>query len=244
VVNLKIEAKLFTLLMVVILGTVLVGLYAHNLTSHKTEPSRTFNKTANSSSISSTVQTTTSSVETTTILSNSLLVFQEAGLTNGTKWQIKLSTNMTTGGLTKAQTTNEINFTVIPGLYYYTVREVSGYNLPGSYPLRNQGYLNVSNGGIVSVIPGVFVRCLSNCNGSMQTLSFKESGLPQGMNWSVDVDGIIQVSNTVFVNFTEPVSAHTYQISAVSEYDPYPNQARVFLSSGSSIYTTAVTFVK
>lgn len=228
-----------------LVSLLLIGAYAYTGLHYPGRVPTSFNRTVNST-------TSTSSVSTTTIAAMQTQAFKELGLPIGTTWYVQLGTNLTSGAVESGvadqrlvhlnSTAGYINFTVPAGIYYYTIREVPGYNLM-YYQLRNQGYLNVT-GGYGSTQSAAFVQCTSDCNASTQTVSFERFGLPVDTEWSVNVNGTTESSNSLFINFTEPLGQHPYEVSPVSNYRAYPSQSSVNLTSGSSIYTVSITFVK
>lgn len=269
---------IFIIYLLIVLGVLVFAVYSFSLLSHyRVIKTPLFNVTYNSTSTvnfttsvnatstvnpfnSSTVSTT---VPATTTISQSQYreSFQEFGLPFGTTWYVQLGANITNGTVESGianqnsgytnYSTGFINFTVPAGIYYYTVKEIPGYDLI-DYPLRNQGYANVSsnvenNGwegepsaaGWQYALQGTFVPCGSNCNASTQTLSFERFGPIGGDIWSVTVDNDTQTSNSYFINFTEPLGMHSYTISNVSGATAYPQQGLVNLTIGSGTYTVS-----
>ena len=222
-------------------AVLLAGIFAYSVISHyqvirPLVPS-------NNTTVTTTIQSTIPS-------GYNLVQFQEYGLPLGTRWYVQLGSSFKDGVLQQGiadtkigtinSTTGYINFTVPSGMYYYTVKQVPGYNLV-NYQFRDQGYVNVSPQGY-HTITGMFVKCSTNCNSSTQTLSFQAFGLPAGTNWSVTVDGATNTSDSLFVNFTEPLGTHNYAISQANGHAAYPSNGTVNMTSNSSIYSVAAVF--
>ena len=76
--------------------------------------------------------------------------------------------------------------------------------------------------------------------GTGYPLSFKESGLPAGMDWSVTANGISQESNTPSISVVEPNGTYAYTVGAVSGYTASPSSGSVTVNGASQ--TVAITF--
>ena len=76
--------------------------------------------------------------------------------------------------------------------------------------------------------------------GTGYPLSFKESGLPAGTDWSVTANGISQESNTPSISVVEPNGTYAYTVGAVSGYTASPSSGSVTVNGASQ--TVAITF--
>ncbi|MCL5963976.1 MAG: protease pro-enzyme activation domain-containing protein, partial [Candidatus Thermoplasmatota archaeon] len=152
------------------------------------------------------------------------VTFTESGLPNGTNW------NVTLNGTTKSSTTGTITFTEVNGTYSYTVSNVSGYMtspLSGSVTVKGK---NAS-------VPVTFTPVVSP---SKYAVTFTESGLPNGTNWSVTLSGKTQSSTTGTVTFTEVNGTYSYTVSNVSGYTVTPLSGSVTVSGKNA--SVPVTF--
>jgi hypothetical protein len=89
---------------------------------------------------------------------------------------------------------------------------------------------------VVAVVGGLFatgVLKLSSGGGTTVTyaVTFTESGLPLGTNWSVDLNGTISSSVGTTIVFSEPAGSYGFTVSAVLGYYPDPVSGTVTVSS-------------
>jgi hypothetical protein len=107
------------------------------------------------------------------------VTFTETGLPAGTNWTVRVSAlwgaEGTRGG-GKTSSSSSITFSLTNGTYLYHIRQVPGYSVAtGSF-----GWFNVS-GSPPATIAVRFVPLVT------YTVTFQESGLPAGTNWTVGV---------------------------------------------------------
>jgi len=74
-------------------------------------------------------------------------------------------------------------------------------------------------------------------------VTFKETGLPSGTGWAVEVDGATMDSSTSAVGFTAASGNLTYRVNHVAGYYVTPTNTST-ISVGSSDLTVPITFVK
>ena len=121
----------------------------------------------------------------------------ERGLPAGTNWSAKM------GNATAYSTTTQVVFTEPNGTYAYTVYAVPGY------------VTNVSSGNLtVKGKP-------SSTNVTFDPtylLTFVETGLPNGTNWSVKIAGKAVSSTSPNVTFVKPNGTYAYTIGGVPGY--------------------------
>jgi YVTN family beta-propeller protein len=99
------------------------------------------------------------------------VTFRQSGLAGGTSWSVNLS------GSVEISSSTSIVFTEQNGTYHYLVGVVSGYTAsPGS------GYANITGGNLSVQVT------YSNASG-LVPLTFRESGLTAGTNWSIVLRG-------------------------------------------------------
>ncbi|MDE1871700.1 MAG: hypothetical protein KGI06_05685 [Candidatus Micrarchaeota archaeon] len=223
-------------------AALLAGIYAYTATSHYVNVQKpVLNQIPNVTSIPANATS-----------ANQVVRFREYDLPLGTKWYVQVTGDngiYTGSGVSDTSlghlnyTTGYINLTVPAGIYYYTIKEMPGYNMV-DYQVRNQGYVNVSATSGSKLLIGMFVPCTQGCAYSNQTISFEQLGLPVGTQWSINVDGVSQTSNTLFINFTEPVGIHYYSVSGIPGYGTYPVNGNADLVFGSNTYSVFVSFAK
>ncbi|HUI38812.1 MAG TPA: YncE family protein [Thermoplasmata archaeon] len=127
--------------------------------------------------------------------------FRESGLAKGTSWSIVLN------GTERSSTGDTIGFAEPNGSYDYSVPEVAGY---------------------ASVGPGNATVAAAKVNVSIRfdllfSLSFDESGLPDGTSWTVTVTtpGVGVLSKSALsgpIVFAEPNGSYDYQIDPIGGY--------------------------
>jgi phospholipase C len=150
------------------------------------------------------------------------ITFSETGLRSGTNWSI------TVGSLTESSTQTYINFHLANGSYAYGVANVANYSRPPT------GSFTVTGGGFS--VPSRF-------NLVLYRVTFTESRLPIGTNWSVTVGSLTESSTLTFINFHLANGSYTYFVTNVANYSRTP--AGSFAVIGNNPVLTAVfTLVK
>lgn len=129
-----------------------------------------------------------------------MATFSESSLPGGTNWYVNLSNGQSLSSASSSMSTHLPN-----GTYEYTIATSD----KAYKPEQSMGSIYV-NGGIVTKT--VAFKEVT------QTISFKESGLPAGMDWSVTLNGATESSTTSYVNFTEPNGTYTYSIQSLTGY--------------------------
>lgn len=149
--------------------------------------------------------------------------FLESGLPEGTSWTVTL------GGVILSATAPTVDFSVPNGSYAYEIGGLGGWH---QTTLPHTGSVLVAGSSVIEVTL-VFSQVL-------YALTFSESGLPVGANWSVWVGSTVHYSTGASIVFEVANGTATYSIFGVSSYSP----ARVFgsvaiVGSGSAV---AVSF--
>jgi YVTN family beta-propeller protein len=152
------------------------------------------------------------------------VTFTESGLLPGTSWSLTLN------GTEGSSTTNSIQFEESNGAYSFTIGSVSGYN-----PNPPAGHLNV-NGSAVALsitfatsVPGAYL------------LSFTETGLPGGTNWSVEVGSSTHFSTGSLVEFEEMNGTYDYRVGGIGGYTDSPPSGEVNISGKAANLDVAFT---
>jgi hypothetical protein len=120
--------------------------------------------------------------------------FTEVGLPSGTTWTV------TVGASTASSDLNTIVFYLPNGTYSFTVGNVGGFS-----PTPHSGSV-VVNGAPVSVPVG-FTR-------GTYLVTFAETGLPSGKEWSVALGGDLETGSGTTIAFFEPNGTYTYLVQS------------------------------
>lgn len=129
------------------------------------------------------------------------VTFAESGLPNGTAWAVTLE------GSVVRTSTDEVTASEPNGTLSYSISGVPGWH---QSTLRYSGNLTV-NGGPVSEPNLLFARVT-------YSVTFTETGLPDGVSWSVALAGSPVPSTTDSLLFTEPNGSYTFTVGPVAGY--------------------------
>ena len=154
-----------------------------------------------------------------------IVTFGQRGLPSGIMW------NITLDGSAQSSTGNSIEFSVPNGTYSYTVGSVPGYT-----PSPSSGSVTV-NGAAVDVPTITWTQVI-------YTVTFAESGLPTGTNWTVAVAGTTVSSTTGRITLQEPNGTYGYVITPIAGYSTtYRGQVTVDGNNPTvAVMFTAVTY--
>jgi YVTN family beta-propeller protein len=137
----------------------------------------------------------------------------ETGLPAGTNWSVTLN------GTPMSSTSTTILFSEPSGTYGYTVGAVAGYT-----PNPSSGSVPVS--GAAASLPITFT---ANSSGGY-AVTFTETGLATGTNWTVTLNSVPKSSTTTTVVFTEPDGTYPYTVTSMSADTPTPSSGSVPVS--------------
>jgi hypothetical protein len=130
------------------------------------------------------------------------VTFNETGLAPGTNWNISIN------GSALMSNVSSVNFTLgNGGVYPYSIGAVAGYTL------------NPTNGSVT--VDGSAVTVLVNFTSisNPYSLTFSETGLPSGQEWSVGVSDVGTLSTlTKKLGFTVPNGTFNYSIAPIGGY--------------------------
>jgi YVTN family beta-propeller protein len=119
----------------------------------------------------------------------------ESGLPTGDRWWINV-----TGGAAAVSNNSSLSFEEPNGNYSFSVTSSDRtYSCPG-------GSFSVSNAGTSESIV---------CSRVTYLVSFTETGLPAGTNWSVTLGGVALRSTESSVTFPEPNGTYAYEVGAL-----------------------------
>ncbi len=122
------------------------------------------------------------------------VTFTESGLPGGTTWSVAVN------GTPQRSTTSTIEFREPNGTYTYSIGAIAGYS--ATY----HGQVTVNGAPTSEAI--AFTRVA-------YAVTFTESGLPSGTNWSVTVNGTTHSSLSGSIGFMEPNGTYAYSIADV-----------------------------
>lgn len=152
------------------------------------------------------------------------VTFSETGLAAGTNWQVTLN------GTTLPSSTSAIVFEEANGSYPFSIPAVTGYA-----PSPASGSVTVDGSAQGQ---GIAFSAVA----SSYTLSFVESGLTAGTQWTVQVGTSIQSSTTAWVNFTEAPGTYGYEIGAIAGFTSSPTSGSTTVLDSNT--TVPVAFTK
>lgn len=155
------------------------------------------------------------------------LTYPETGLPAGTLWTLWFNGTNLFGRVRDeyASTTSTIVVTAANGTYYLEVPATSGY-----WPHPNR--LTVIAGGPSQGPLIVFSK--------LYTVTFTETGLPAGTNWSVALDGEVQSSTSTSLFFLE--TNGTYRFFALSASGGVPSPPSGNVTVNGTAMSVTITF--
>ncbi|MGB7124174.1 MAG: hypothetical protein WBE40_04875 [Thermoplasmata archaeon] len=164
--------------------------------------------------------------------------FTETGLAVGTLWAVELELPNGTD-LTHHASVTSVAFSEPNGSYTFVLQPVSGYAGSPVY-----GYVTVSGSAVSE--PIVFTRTYS--------VTFTESGLPSGSDWSVYFASEYTYSISTSIVVDVPDGSYTYDVYDVSTFVPTPASGSITVSdhnvtqpieyASTTVSTYSVTFTE
>ncbi|HUI38555.1 MAG TPA: hypothetical protein VLY85_02880, partial [Thermoplasmata archaeon] len=124
------------------------------------------------------------------------VTFSETGLPAGTSWTVTLN------GTAVSSTTSSLAFTASNGSYPYNVSNVPGWRA-NSY----SGSVTVSGKNVSASVSWARVA---------YSVTFSETGLPNGTFWGVTLNGVLVTSTSSSIPFVEPNGTYAYSVTNVS----------------------------
>ena len=141
------------------------------------------------------------------------VTFNQTGLPSGTEWWINV-----TGQLSRSSTGATITASLPNGTYTYTVSTVNK-------EYRGNGGTFTVNGSSISETAGFAVVTYA--------ITFTETGLSSGTNWSVTLAGLTKHSTSATITFSESNGTYNYTASNITDYFT-PSYSGTLSVSGSS----------
>jgi hypothetical protein len=149
--------------------------------------------------------------------------FTESGLPNGTNWSVTLR------GVNATSASPSLAFSEINSTYAFRVANVTGYR-----PVPDAGSVPVRGSGANLTI--TFVKLTPPA--PRYPVTFNETGLPVGTEWSVTVRGAEYSSDSATIVLPAPNGTWGFKIGNETGYRAYP-PAGSFLASGGGNVTVA-----
>jgi hypothetical protein len=135
------------------------------------------------------------------------VTFSESGLPASTSWSV------TMGGSTQSSSTASITFSEVNGSYSYSVSSETGYTVdPGP------GTISVHGAAVSQPVTFSPISSMT----PTYSVTFTETGLPAGTDWSVTVGGTAISSTTTTVSIPEANGSYAFTVGPVSGYSPSP----------------------
>ncbi|MGA9839616.1 MAG: YncE family protein [Thermoplasmata archaeon] len=151
------------------------------------------------------------------------VTFRETGLPSGTSW------SLTFNGTPYPPTSTDFSFTEANGTYPFSIGSVTGYTANVS-----AGEIAV-NGAAVTEWIGFTVTGPPSYG-----VTFTETGLPSGTNWSVTLNGATESSTSSSITFTEASGAYLFSVGSVPGYSADPASGSVAV--GQSAVAKTINF--
>lgn len=137
--------------------------------------------------------------------------FTERGLPTGTPW------NVTVGLLTSSSITSSIIFQEPNGTYAYMIGEVPGWQTKDAGTVR---------------VAGAEVNVNLTFTQVTYEVLFKETGLPSGTNWSIEIGSTIKSSTKGFIDFHLPNGTYAYSVGEIQGYSSNSTGSFVIAGAG------------
>ena len=152
------------------------------------------------------------------------VTFTETGLPGGTHWSVTLN------GTTQTSTLSSMAFSVPNGTYSFSIPSIAGY-----YTAPGYGAVTVNGTGVTQAI--TFTQIV-------YTVTFTESGLRAGAQWTVAFEGTAQTSTGTIISFGAVDGTYTYVITGPSGYRvSVPVPEGTITANGASVLES-VSFVR
>jgi len=151
------------------------------------------------------------------------IYFNETGLPAGESWSVTLN------GTFKSSTNPTIIFREPNGSYSFSIGGINGFTIS---PKSNT--INVSGTSVSEIIS------FTPIPPSVYEITFTESGLPKGTNWSVTFNGTTKYSTLNSISFYAKNGTYYYSIKMISGYSVNPSYGSINVS-GADI-TESISF--
>jgi len=153
-----------------------------------------------------------------------MVVFNENGLPSDTKWSVTLN------NMTQSTDGTQIIFQEVNGNYQYNVGQVYGYS-------------SAPSSGIVK-LHGANQQLSVTFTQKKYSVTFSETGLPPGSQWTVVLNGVSESSTNSSIIFMEPDGIYnfsTYSITLYGAFNSQPSSGTVTVNNANA--TQSILFV-
>jgi YVTN family beta-propeller protein len=159
--------------------------------------------------------------------------FSESGLPTGTLWNVTLwnvTQNFYFNTVSEESSESLIEFSAPSGQYDFAVGAGSSYNWNPSL-----GTLTVTNGSFM----GWTVNFTTTHPEYLVT--FSETGLPSGSNWSVDLDGNFSSTSFTTLRYDEPNGTYSWSVGGLAGFNASPANGTVVVSGTATVVPVSFT---
>jgi hypothetical protein len=146
------------------------------------------------------------------------VTFAETGLPSGTPWSVTINGTYDPNGTLYRSTSGTISLSLPNGTFNYSLGEVPGWTTP-----------HFTGTFAVLVTPVAFTV---NWTRVTYLLSFGETGLPSGTNWSVDLAGSPVNSTGPTISFNVPNGTYDFSVGKISNYTPDASSGQALVADG------------
>ncbi len=157
----------------------------------------------------------------TSIQSHYTVWFNESGLPTGTGWTVFVNNSLS------STTATSLPLSLLNGSYPYIV----GVGNTSFHPVSANGHVPVSGGNVAVGVPFVLTN---------YTLTFRQSSLPNGLSWSVDLGGTTNSTSGGMVSYERTNGTYSFGVTAPSGFGASPSSGQIPVS-GANV-TIDVTF--
>jgi len=132
------------------------------------------------------------------------VTFEETGLPAATNWSVWCTS-------LGSSNTSAVTFGLPNGTYNYTVRPLAGW------------VAQPTSGSVIVAGTSVVVRIsFSHVPAGSFPVTFSESGLPIGTNWSATVGGVTSLASGSIITFVEPDGSYSFSVGTGARFVPSP----------------------
>ncbi len=160
------------------------------------------------------------------------VTFSETGLPTGTPWGV------TVGATTSTTSGTSVEFNLTNGSYAFTVLAVPGYVIVTISTHSSSSSMVQVDGAPVQV-----EITFAPVSTTKYTVTFDETGLSPGTNWTVILNGTRMSSTTASIAFSELNGSYAYSVASIDGYVPSPSSGTIVVSGGpvstSIVFSTA-----
>ncbi|HKN07316.1 MAG TPA: PKD domain-containing protein [Thermoplasmata archaeon] len=154
----------------------------------------------------------------TSLQSHYTVWFNESRLPTGTNWTVFVNSTLawTTGA--------SLPISLLNGSYPYVV----GVTNTSFHPVSANGHLSVMGANVAVAVPFVLTN---------YTLTFRQTTLPSGLSWSVDLGGTASSTSAGSLSYQRSNGTYPYGVTAPSGYGATPSSGRASVSGANLTIT-------